>query len=251
MSPERDLAALYEQLSMAASRARVMANEAEDVADQVVAKDYGHQAASEAFAAWAFLDDAAQRAEKAASAVLAAADMAAQFEIPDLSPKYDDARDPELEKERHRVASHEGGHAVGCARHGFPIINGEIDVSRTFFGLGKIDESGFIQFDAPDLLTEKQARDIAAICYSGAEATVLWHLLDGDAPPTARRLGYEGSSHDMALAAQVLGGDRKLLRAAQRQATAEVAKWWPSIQSVAEAFMERERLSGRAIERAA
>lgn len=250
MSPERDLAALYEQLSVAASRARVMANEAEDVADQVVAKDYGHQAASEAFAAWAFLDDAAQRAEKAASAVLAAADMAAQFEIPDLTPKYDDARDPELEKQRHRVASHEGGHAVLCVRHGFPIINGEIDVSRTFFGLGQIDKSGFIQFD-PGQLDERTVRNLAAVGFAGAEATVLWHLLDGEKPPTARSRGYEGAGFDMALTEKLLGGDRKKLRAAQRQATAEVAKWWPSIQSVAEAFMERERLSGRAIERAA
>ena len=251
MSPERDLAVLYEQLSMAAARARVMANEAEDVADRVVERDYGHAAATEAFTAWAALDDAARRAEMAASGVLAAVDLAANFEIPDLSTKYDDAKDPELEKERHRVASHEGGHAVLCTRHGFPIIKGEIDVSRTFFGMGSIDESGFVQFDTSEHLTEKQLADIAATCYAGAEATVHWHLLDGEKPPTARRLGYEGSSHDMALAAEVLGGDRRLLKAAQRQATSEVAKWWPSIQSVAEAFMERDQLSGRAIERAA
>jgi len=48
--------------------------------------------------------------------------------------------------------------------------------------MGSIDRSGFVQFETGQL-TEKQARGIAAVSYAGEEATVYWHLLDGEAPP--------------------------------------------------------------------
>jgi hypothetical protein len=242
-----DTAVAYDQLVGMTAQAKAHVGRLEAIVGRLTVARHDLKTVNEAAAVLEALTGVADRTEAAALAAAIAAELEAAYG--GVPSEFEDAKDPELERERHRVASHEGGHAVLCSRYGFPILSGEIDVSRTFFGMGKIDESGFVQFE-PGQLTEKKARDIGAVCYAGAEATVQWHLLDGEAPPTARRLGYEGSSHDMALAAEVLGGDRKLLLAAQRQATTEVVKRWPSIQSVAERFMERERLSGAQIERA-
>jgi hypothetical protein len=242
-----DTAVAYDQLVGMTAQAKAYVSRLETIVGRLTIARHDPKTVNEAAAVLEALTGVAHRTEEAAFAAAIAAELEAAYG--GVPSEFEDAKDPELEKERHRVASHEGGHAVLCTRYGFPVVKGEIDVSRSFF-FGKIDESGFVQF-SPGQLDEKKARDMAAVCYAGAEATVHWHLLDGEAPPTARRLGYEGSSHDMALAAEVLGGDRKLLQAAQRQAAAEIAKRWTSIQFVAEKFMEREQLSGSQIERAA
>ena len=242
-----DTAVVYDQLVGMSEQAKIRVSRLEAIVGRLTAARHDPHTVNEAAAVLEALVGVADRTAAAAFSAAIAAELEAAYG--GVPSEYEDTKDPELEKERHRVASHEGGHAVLCSRYGFPILNGEVDVSRSFF-FGKIDGSGFIQFEDTEHLTEKQRLDIGAICYGGAEATVHWHLLDGEAPPTARRLGYEGSSHDMALAAEVLGGDRRLLSAAQRQATAEIVKRWVSIQSLAEKFMERERLSGSQIERA-
>lgn len=241
-----DTAAVYDQLLGMTAQAKVHVDRLEAIVGRLTIARHDLTTVNEAAAVLEALTGVADRTEAAALAAAVAAELEAAYG--GVPSEFEDSKDPELEKERHRVASHEGGHAVLCVKHGFPIAEGKIDVSRTFFGMGAINRSGLVQTESVKL-DEKGVMDLAAMGFAGAEATVHWHLLDGEKPPTARRLGYEGAGADMELTEQLLGGDRRQLRAAQRQAAVEIAKWWSSIQSVAEKFMERERLSGSQIER--
>lgn len=121
-SPGRSLATIYEQLSVAATRSRALANAAEDVADGMVEVEYGEDATAKAFAAWERLDNAAALTEQAALASLAAADLAANFQLPDFS---DIDRPDDTEPQRDLTAEWldvlrdpDSGQAVGRWRGG-------------------------------------------------------------------------------------------------------------------------------------
>jgi hypothetical protein len=243
-----DTAAAYDQLAGMAQRARTQALRFENTIGRLTVAD-GHdlETVNAAAVSLESLMEVADRAESAALSAAIAADLEARYGVPE---SVEDTADPELERERLRVSAHEGGHAVFCVKYGFPIVDSELDVHRGFFGMGEVNASGFVQ-TRTKLTTYEQFMNMATMMYAGAESTVRWHLLDGEAPPTARRLGYQGASHDMALAEELLGGDRRALQKAQQQAQKKVAEWWLSIDSVAERFRERDRLSGSQIERAA